>query len=481
MEHSKQIVKHVSKITLGTLFSRILGYARDMAIANFFGASFVADAFYVAYRIPNLLRRLLGEGSLSAAFIPIYTDYLSHKSEEEQKKFISTVSFVLFCVLTTITILGIIFAPQILKVIAPGFADYPEKMRLAIILTRVMFPFFIVIGMAALFMGILHSHHMFFISAAAPCFLSIGELVFLFFVCPFMLVPVKGLAFGVVVGGTLQMLFQVPRIIKQKVRFSFNLDFKNEGLRKIVYLMIPSTLAVSVDQINVFVDVMCASWLEVGSVSALYYSNHLTLFPLALFGIAVSSVSLPTLSKSASYENLDEMKSILISSIRLMLYFLIPSSVGLIILAKPIVRALFERGMFDSHATNLTSYALIFYSVGILSFGLVKLLATAFYALKDTKSPVKITSFAMILNVELNLILIYYFKVGGLAFATAISSMFTVFFLFRMLHRKIGTLGLKHLISPILKILLSTIIMGIACYVSAYKIFDANKYLQVFI
>ncbi|MFH1715241.1 MAG: murein biosynthesis integral membrane protein MurJ [Elusimicrobiota bacterium] len=481
MNQTKHILRNVGKITTGTLMSRILGYARDMAIANFFGANWVADSFYVAYRIPNLLRRLLGEGSLTAAFIPIYTEYLEHKTREERDKFLGTVITFFTIILIIVTILGIVFTPLIVKTIAPGFTSYPERMRLAVTLTRLMFPFFIAIGLSAIFMGILHAHQIFMVPAAAPCFLSISELFFLFVVCPFLAVPIKGLAVGVVCGGAMQCLFQLPSIIKSKIKIAPYFESANKGFRRVLMLMAPSTIAVSVDQINAFVDVICASWLAEGSVTALYYANHLMLFPLALFGIAVASVSLPSLSKSAAYKNIEEMKATIQSSMRIMMYLLVPSSIGLMILAKPIVSVLFERGRFDARASEMTAFALVFYAIGISAYAGVKILATAFYALKDTKTPVKIAVFAMILNVELNIILINYLNVGGLALATAISSAFNVIFLMSALRQKIGKLGLKRIFWTALKVILAGFIMGGVCYFSAYAVFAGHKLLQVLV
>ncbi len=479
MEKNK-LYKNITKIAGSTLISRILGYLRDMAIAHYFGAGAIADAFYVSYRIPNLLRRLLGEGALVSSFVPVYTDYIAHKTKEEQEKFLGTIYFVLTSLLVVLTILGIIFTPFILTIIAPGFKASPDKLKLAILLTRIMFPFFITIGLAAFFMGILYVHHIFVYSALSSCFLSISELFFMFCVCPFMSAPIVGLSIGVVLGGLSQGLFQMIPIIKQKIKVKFCFDFKNEGFRKVCLLMLPATIGVSVDQISAFVDIIFASWLREGSVSALYYSNHLMLLPLSLFGVAVSSVSLPVLSKSASFENYDVMKNQLRENINIMSFFILPSTIGLIILAKPIIKLLFERGKFDAAASQMSSSALKFYCVGLIAYALVKILSTAFYSLKDTKTPVKIAAICVMSNVILNAVLMQFLEVGGLALATSLSSFLNASLLAYKLRGKIGNLGFMQTLNNFLKILASSMIMGIILFFIP-KLHHFNKLFSVFI
>ena len=477
MEKSK-IYRNITNIAGSTLVSRVLGYLRDMVVASYFGASAVADTFYVAYRIPNLLRRLLGEGALVASFVPVYTDYIERKTPEEQKKFLDTVITVLTLILIVLTILGIIFAPIIVNLIAPGFAKDPEKMRLAIFLTRVMFPFLISIGVAAFFMGVLYVHHIFIYSAFSSCFLSISEVLFMFAICPFLNNPILGLAIGVVVGGFAQAYYQIIPLMKKKISFSFSFDLKNEGLRKVAWLMLPATIGVSFDQISSFVDMIFASWLRVGSVSALYYSNRLMQLPLALFGVAVSTICLPILSKSATYENFDKLKEQLRDNFSLMSYFIIPSSIGLIVLAHPIVKLLFERGKFDTIATDMTSITLQYYSIGIIAYSGVKIISTAYYSMKDTKTPVKIAAFCVLINVLCNFILMKLLGVGGLALSTSISAILNVTLLICFLNKKIGDIGFKNISWNFMKILAVGVVMGVFCfYLSA--VFAKNRVLTV--
>ncbi|MCP4482683.1 MAG: murein biosynthesis integral membrane protein MurJ [bacterium] len=476
----KIILKNISKVAGSTLVSRIFGYCRDMAIAHFFGAGFVADAFYVAYRIPNLLRRLLGEGALVASFIPVYTDYLEHKSQEERQKFLNTVFSCLITILVCVTILGIIFAPFIVRLLAPGFVDDSEKVRLVIILTRVMFPFFVAVGSAALLMGILYAHHIFIYSALSSCFLSISQLGFIFFLCPRVERPILWLAMSVVLGGFLQAAFQLIPLLKKKINLNFTFDWKNTGLQKVGFLMIPAALGASVDQVSAFVDVIFASYLKEGSVSALYYANHLMLLPLALFGIAVSAVSLPVLSKSSAYENLEKLKSQLIDNLNIMTYFIIPSTIGLFVLATPIIRLLFERGQFGASATIMSSYALKFYALGVLAYASVKIVATAYYSLKDTKTPVKVAVFSVFCNIILNILLMKPLELGGLALATAISSGLNAILLLYFLSKKIGSLGIFNDLTNFFKIIMSGFCMGFIID-WASQICSFQKFFAVFV
>ena len=474
------MTKHVGGISLATLISRILGYIRDMLIANMFGATLAADAFYVAYRIPNLLRRLLGESSLSSSFIPVFNEYLANKSKKEIQELVSVVTTVLLIILSSLTLLGIIFAPSIIHLIAPGFIKNPQKLSLTIKLARIMFPFMTAIGLAALTMGILNSLHKFIIPALAPCFLSISEIFFVLAICPLMEIPIKGLAIGVLIGGFGQLFFQVPHVIKSNLLVRMKLDLTHPGLKKIGYLMLPATIGLSVTQINIFVDTICASLLKEGSVTALYYSNRLVQFPLALFGTAIATVALPAMSKNIAKNNLEEMKNTLSLSIRMVMFTIIPASFGLIILGKPIIRLLFERGKFNTQATMMTSSALFFYSLGLFADAIVKVIVSAFYSFQDTRTPVKIATLCMGVNVVLDVILMRFLQVGGLALATTVASTVNMVFLIGLLKKRIGKLQGRLIIHSLFKIIIASILMGIVCYFTGFFLFR-NKYLQVLV
>ena len=508
MEREGKITRSVAGVSVSTLASRILGYLRDMLIANFFGAGLVADAFFVAYRIPNLLRRLLGEGALSASFIPVFTGYLTTKPREEAQKLARISGLLLLTILAILTILGIIFSPIIVRLIAPGFIKDPEKLSLTITLTRILFPFMIAIGMAALALGILNSLHRFIIPALAPCLLSISEISFILFICPLMERPIIGLVFGVLVGGFAQFFFQLPSIIKkgfvipagksssnprlklmdypQNLLKNLSVLWKrwismlnHPGVKRIGLLMLPATLGLSVSQVNTFVDTICASLLKEGSVTALYYANRLMQLPLALFGTAIATVALPMMSRSVAATNMKELKDTLLLSLRMIMFTIIPASLGLIILGSPIISLLFERGRFTAQATQATSWALLFYSTGIVAYAGVKVVASAFYSMQDTRTPVRIASIAMVANIVLNLILMRILDIGGLALATAIASFINLLILLYYLRKKIGRLGGKKVLLSLTKILLASSAMGIACIYFSRLLGQINKLIQV--
>jgi len=508
LEKEGKITRSVAGVSASTLASRILGYLRDMLVANFFGAGLVADAFFVAYRIPNLLRQLLGEGALSASFIPVFTEYLANKPKAEAQRLARISALVLLVVLSVLTILGIILSPILVRIIAPGFIRSPEKLSLTITLTRILFPFMMAIGMAALALGILNSLHRFIIPALAPCLLSISEISFILFICPLMERPIIGLALGVLAGGFAQFFFQLPTIVKggfiipvgishsnsrleqigypRNLLLNWNVLWKrwasivnHPGVKRIGLLMLPATLGLSVSQINTFVDTICASLLREGSVTALYYANRLMQLPLALFGTAIATVVLPMMSRSVAATNMQELKDTLSLALRMILFTIVPASLGLMILGSPVISLLFERGRFTSQATQATAWALLFYSTGIVAYAGVKVVASAFYSMQDTRTPVRIASVAMVTNIVLNLILMRFLDVGGLAFATAIASYLNLSILLFHLRKRIGNLGGRRVIVSLAKILGAASIMAITCAYFSQLLGQMNRLVQV--
>lgn len=487
MKNEEKTTRWTAGVSLSTMLSRILGYIRDMFIARMLGAGMAADAIFVAYRIPNLFRRLLGEGALSSSFIPVFVEYLQKKEKDESKSFVKSMFVVLAVILVILTLAGWLLTPVIVRLIAPGFIGNPAKLDMTIRLTRIIFPFMIAIGMGAVTLGILNSLGRFIIPALAPCMLSISEILFILMVCPLMNEPVYGLAVGILIGGFAQFLFQVPPLWKRGY-FSFyfikGLASIRElaghpGVRRVSALLLPAAVGLSIIQINIFIDTICASILEEGSVTALYYANRVMQLPLALFGTAVATVSLPLMAESSVVSDFGEMKETLVSGLKMMFFTLLPATVGLVVLGKPVIRVLFERGEFTYHASSLTSWALMFYSSGLFWYAGVKLVVSAFYSLKDTKTPVRIAVYAMVLNIVLNLILMRFLEVGGLALATAITSLFNLVLLVFMLEKRIGTIGLKNLAGSFLKTILAVLPLVLVCFLS-YRVFgSASKYLHV--
>lgn len=462
----KTVINKAGSVSGGTLISRILGYARDMLIANFFGATMAADAFFVAYKIPNLLRRLLGEGSLSTSFIPVYTEFLTTKTKKDSQELVNAVFGGFGIIFIVLTGLGVIFAPQLVSLIAFGFADDPQKFKLTVLLTRIMFPFLMAIGLGAITLGILNSWKMFFIPAIAPSMLSISEIIFILFVSPFLKIPITGLAIGVVVGGFGQLLFQIVPISRKIKKITPKINFKHPGLKRIYRLMLPAVLGLSIMQVNSFVDTICATLLKEGSVTHLYYGNRLMQLPLALFGTALATVTLPMMSEKAALKNMKELKDTFSFSLRAMSFLIIPASAGLIIFGGPIVKLLFERGEFLASDTRATAWVLGFYSSGLIFYAGIKIAVSAFHSLQDTKTPVIIASVAMLINAGLNITVVTvdsiktYFSSGGLAFATAISSLVNFTLLIIVFRKRNGLIGGKKVTGSVFKHILASAVMG---------------------
>jgi putative peptidoglycan lipid II flippase len=468
----KTLAKHAGKTAFGTICSRVLGYLRDMLVANLFGVGMFADAFYAAFRIPNLFRRMFGEGSFSAAFIPVFSQYLHTKDKDETQKFLNAIFTVLFLILLILSALGICFSPILTKVIVWGFSDNPEKMQITIELTRLMFPFILFICLAAFLLAILNTLNSFFIPALAPASLSVSEIFYILSIAPLMSPEsqIKGLALSVILGGALHFFIQYPKLKNLGWHLKFKIDLSHPGIKKVTLLMLPSLLGLSVDQINAFVDNICASFLGNGPVSALYYSNRLMQMPLAVFGLAFATASLPMMSKAYAKRDIITLKNSLNYSIRFTVFALMPAAVGLMVIGLPIVKLLFEHGKFNALGSIMTNKALFFYSLGLPGYAVSKIFANAFYSFEDTKTPVKTAVLAMILHTFLCIVLMKPMGVSGLALSTAASSYFNLIVLASYLKKRIGTIEVKRIIVSILKSFIASIFTGIvawhACKVS---------------
>ncbi|MFA5858113.1 MAG: murein biosynthesis integral membrane protein MurJ [Elusimicrobiota bacterium] len=486
MAEDKGIIKHASSVTTATLISRVLGYIRDMAIAVVFGAGFAADTFYAAYRIPNLLRRLLGEGSLSTSFVPVFTDYLTNKTEADARRLWNVVFTFLTILLMVLTLLGILFAPQITKLIAWGFTGSEGKLELTILLTRIMFPYLFFICLAALMLATLNSLHIFFIPALAPAMLSVAEILYVGVIAVFfvsvktdMSTAVVGLSAAVVAGGIGQLVFQLPSLYKRGWVLKFAWDPGHPGLHQILCMMIPAMIGFSVEQINTFVNTVCASFLAEGSVTALYYSNRIVQLPLALFGISIATVSLPLFSRNVAKNDTVALRQNFSQAVRLIIFTILPAMAGLMVLSTPIIRLLFEYGKFTAEATRLTSTAMFFYAIGLVPFAVVKVVAGMFYAYKDTRTPVLVAGAAMALNIVLNIVLMKPLGVGGLALSTSIASFVNVIILGYLLRKKVGLLDGKRISVTFYKCLFAVGVMTIACYLLSGMVFKGSTVLGV--
>jgi len=464
MSTHKSIARSAGIIGSGILLSRILGFVRDIVIASVFGTLVPAQAFVVAFRIPNLLRDLVGEGAANAAFVPVLSEYATKKTKKEFWELAGIILNTMIVVLAVISMLGVFFAPPLVKIIAPGFIKDTEKLRLTIQLTRVMFPYIFLVGLTAYTTAVLNSLKHFTAPAFSQPLWNIALILSALFLCPKMQVPVMGLAIGVLAGGVLQLSAQVVPLSNRGMAPPRLNRFKHPASSRIGKLLMPRVVGSSIYQINIFVDTMLASLSRIvgeGAIAALYYSNRLWQLPLAIFGTAWAQATLPTLSEHAAQEDIKKFKDTLSFSLRSVFFITVPAAVGLLILSTPIVQALFERGSFDRYSTEITSYALFYYSLGLFAYAGVKILVFAFYSLKDTLTPVKVAFVALILNIILNLTLMWPLKVGGLALATSISSAVNFFLLFYLLRKKIGPLGGFSILKSFGRILLAAVTMGI--------------------
>lgn len=474
--------KRLGAFTTATLLSRILGYIRDALVASHFGGGVVTDAFYAAFKVPNLLRRFLGEGSMTAAFVPVFTDVQNKEGKKEANVLLNSLLTGLILILIVIVSLGMIFAPAVAKLVAWGFEDDPEKMQLTIELVRIMFPFLLVVSLAALITAVLNSCGRFFTPAVAPSGLSIAEISFIVLLASQMESPVHGLALSAVIGGLLHFLWQIPSLYKEGFHLKLIRPFKHPRVKLVFLLMIPTILGLAADQVNSFVDQFCASFLRDGSITALYNSNRVMQLPLALFGIAVASVALPALSKSSSDGNLKEFKDTLNFSLRIANFVLIPSFIGLAVLGYPIIQVLFQRGLFTQEYSELTFNALLPYALGLPAYSAVRIMATAFYARKNTKTPVRIALWSMGLHVVLNFFLMFKLEVAGLALSTAISAWFQASVLFVLLRREVGNVGGTAIAMSFMYGTGAGLLMGIICWgVANWLLISYSLYLRVFV
>ncbi|MDH5358311.1 MAG: murein biosynthesis integral membrane protein MurJ [Gammaproteobacteria bacterium] len=419
-----------------TFLSRILGFIRDIVIARLFGAGVGADVFFVAFKIPNFLRRLFAEGAFSQAFIPVLAEY-RQRGDSDLKSLISNVSGTLTGILFLITALGVVAAPLLIMIFAPGFIDNPQKLDLAGDLLKITFPYLFFISLTALAGSILNSFGRFAVPAFTPVFLNLSLIVCAIWLSPHLANPVTALAWGVFIGGAVQLLFQIPFLLKINQLPKPSWGWKNSGVQKILKLMIPAMFGVSVSQINLLLDTLLASFLVTGSISWLYYSDRLVEFPLGVFGIALSTVILPSLSKKHATSSKAEFSHTIDWALRWVFIIATPASIGLIWLAEPLLLTLFQYGEFTAQDAHKASLSLMAYGLGLLPFVFIKVLAPGYFARQDTKTPVKIGVIAMVTNMVLNIILMMQLAHVGLALATALSAVLNAGLLYAGL-RKLG-------------------------------------------
>jgi putative peptidoglycan lipid II flippase len=445
-----------------------------------FGTGLAADAFYVAYRIPNLLRELLAEGSMSAAFIPVFTETLTKESKESARHLANAVYARMLVILMVLTGLGILFAPYVVKAIAWGWVNKPEnhdKYLLAITLTRIMFPYLLFIGIAAIAMGMLNSLRSFLSPALAPVMLNIMTISAVVLSQQFLAQPILGVAVGVVLGGLFQFLIQVPGLKKQGMMLKVRFSPSHPGVGTIAKRAAPIFFSSSVNQINIFIGTILASFLATGSIAYLFYGMRFIHFPLGIFGVAIATAVLPTMSAQAVRHEMTEFRETLSLGLRLVFFIMFPAMAGLITLRVPIVNLLLEHGQFDRISTAGTAAAILYYSIGLWAFAGVRIVSQAFYSLQDTKTPVKISILTVATNIILSTLFLLFTPLahGGLALATSLSAMLSIGLLTLHLRKKIGRMDGRRILASLLRIIPASSAMGaIGWWVSRNPVWDAR-------
>ena len=461
--HNQAVARSATVISLATLASRILGFIRDIVIARLFGVYLYAQAFVIAFRIPNLFRDFVGEGAANAAIVPVLSEYNAKRSKEEFWELANILLNLLLVILSVITILGIIFSPLIVRLIAPGFIAFPEKLEATIRLNRIIFPYILLIGLAVYATAVLNSLKNFTVSALAPCLLNISIII-----CALLFGEgIQGLASGILLGGLLQLAVQVPVLYKKGFNPKLIFNFNHPGLVQVKRLMLPRIASSSIYQLNNFVDSIFGSLVAIvgdGGVAVLYFSYRLIQFPIGIFSNALSQAILPTFSTQALEDDREDLKTTLSWGIRAVFFVMLPASAIFMVLSYPLVSTLFGGGKFDFNSSFLTSNALFFYSIGLCAYGGTKILQSCFFALKDTLTPTKIAFLALLMNIVLNAILMFPLKIGGLALATSISGIITFLLLFFILKKRLGGFGERRILPSFLRILLASCCMAALCF-----------------
>jgi len=454
------LLRSTGIIAASTLASRVLGFLRDMLMAGFFGATGSTDAFYVAFRIPNLLRRLVAEGALTISFIPIYSEYLIREGEEESLRLAQKTLSILILVVTVIVTLGVFFSREIVFLFAFGFSD-PGQIDLAVSLTRVMFPYLIFVAFVAFAMGVLNSHHYFFAPAFAPVLLNIGFIIGIVFLSSFFTEPLYGVSAGVILGGLFQGLIQVPYLIKSGFKMKVSFDFKHPGIRKIFRMITPALFGIAVYQINILMGTILASFLEDGSISYLYYSDRLTELILGVFIVSIGNVILPEMSQMSARNSYDKLRSLYVTSISSALFVAVPASIALMTVGFPVISVIFMRGEFSLYQARMTEMALFYSSIGITSVSVLRLTTPTFYSIKYTRTPVITAAVAFIINIALGYVLMKTpLKHSGLSLANSISVTVQMALLFIWLQKRIGRVDFKMLGVSVLRFVAAGAVMA---------------------
>ena len=468
----KSLFRSFFTVSFYTFLSRVLGFIRDILIARYLGSTVMADAFFVAFRIPNFFRRVLAEGAYSAALIPVFSGVvLNPKDDHEASDFVENTTSMLLFATVVLTILFFFGMPYIIQVLAPGFTDNKEAYELAVHFGKIIFPYLIFISLAAHFASINNVHERFAAGAFAPAILNISFILSLFILTPLLPSAGHALSYGVLIGGVLQFLYLYRSVLKF-YRPRLRIPVLNEKLKKFFRLFLPGIVGSGVIQLNIVIGTIIASFLPVGAISHIYYADRLNQLPLAIFGIALGIVLLPSLSKAIKSSNQETIHNIQNRSIEFSLLISLPSAIGLFILAEPIIYILFERGAFLQEDTFYTARVLGYFALGLPAYIIIKVLVSCFFAREDTKTPLYISIVSVISNILLSLLLIESMREMGIALATAISAWINVLLLYVTLSIRNNIKVDSLLINNSLKILISSVVLFFGIYGLKTLIFE---------
>jgi putative peptidoglycan lipid II flippase len=457
MSKSRKVVEAASFIMICMVISRILGYVRDVIIYAQFGQNRITDAYNAAFSIPDFLYQLLVGGALSSAFIPVFSSFIATDKEDDAWE-VASVTFNIIMILMAGGIgLGVVFAPQLINILVPGFDA--ETTRLTIFLTRILFIQVIFMALSGISMGILNSYKHFTAPAVGSVLYNLGTIVVGYLLSPY--IGITAFTVGVIVGAILNFLYQLPALLKIGMRYRWTLNWSHPGVRNLFGLILPVLIGLSITELNLFVNQNLASQLNPGIVAALRSGQRLMQLPIGVFAIAIAIAVFPTLTEYAAKNELSSFKVAMSEGVRNVIFITLPASSGLIALAIPLIRFIYEQGKFTPDATKATAVALFYYSLGIFAYSAIHVLSRAFYALKDTMTPVFVGSLAMIINILLSIILIKPMEHGGLALAYSIAGIVNMLVLFYVLRRKIGSINGRVILISFLKSLIASVIMGL--------------------
>jgi len=462
---------------LATITSRILGLARDQVLAFYFGADDINDAFRVASRIPNLVRDLFAEGAMSAAFVPTFTRHLTLYGRERAWHLASSVINALLIVTGAIVLVGILFAEPLVRLFASEFSNVPGKLELTIFLTRISFPFLTLVAVAAVLMGMLNSLGHFFVPALSPAMFNVAVVVMSLTLIPFAdvigLQPITIVALATLVGGLAQLVIQWPPLRREGFRYRPVLDLKDEGLHKVLLLMGPGTIGMAATQINVFVNTVLATGEGTGAVSYLDFAFRLMYLPIGLFGVSIATAATPAISRMVAERDFGRIRSTLANALGLMLFLNLPATVGLMVLARPIVAVIFERGRFTPTDTINTAAALQFYAIGLIGYSIVRIISPTFYALGRSRIPVIVSAGSVIVNVVLNVTLVQSLGYRGLALGTSITAILNAAIQLFLLRREIHGLEGTRIAASFARVIVASAVMSGVTWITHELMLDA--------